>query len=119
MRQIRMYGSMRGRWRRGRVRLVRHRQPKGPATAWHHLTYRATSLLYCFLRQYSSGRSTVVRPLLSKQVMTHSRLPREVVYSLITRSRRLSRLLLLIVPESSVASHPRRRSSAVSGISSQ
>jgi hypothetical protein len=30
MREIRLSGSMSGRWKRGRVQLVRHRQTKGP-----------------------------------------------------------------------------------------
>ena len=33
MREIRPSGSMSGRWKRGMVRLLGHRQPKGPATA--------------------------------------------------------------------------------------
>ena len=32
MREIRPSGSMSGRWKRGRVRLLGHRQTKGPAT---------------------------------------------------------------------------------------
>jgi hypothetical protein len=46
MRQIRTYGSMRGRWRRGKVRLVRHRQPKGSVTDRPNLNHRATPRLY-------------------------------------------------------------------------
>jgi len=48
--------------------------------------------------------------------MTQSRVPLAVWYSLMILSRRLSRLLLLILPESSVASQPggvRHRSNAI------
>ncbi len=37
---------MSGRWRRGKVGTVGHRQTKGPATVMPHLNYRATSRLY-------------------------------------------------------------------------
>src|SRR5262249_64200 len=50
MREIRLSGSMSGRWKRGRVQLVRHRQTKEPATVWQHLNHRATSRLYLFFR---------------------------------------------------------------------
>jgi hypothetical protein len=46
MREICTSGSMSGRWKRGTVRLVRHRQTKGPATDRPHLTHRATARLY-------------------------------------------------------------------------
>ena len=46
MRQIRTSGSTSGRWKRGRVQLVRHRQTKEPATDRLHLNHRATSRLY-------------------------------------------------------------------------
>ena len=46
VRQIRTPGSMSGRWKRGRVGLVRHRQTKEPATDRPDLNYRATSRLY-------------------------------------------------------------------------
>src|SRR5262245_46065338 len=42
MRQIRTSGSLSGRWERGMVRRVRHRQTKGPATAGSDLHHRAT-----------------------------------------------------------------------------
>jgi len=41
-----MSGSMSGRWRRGMVQLMGHRQTKGPVTVRQHLNYRATSRLY-------------------------------------------------------------------------
>ena len=47
MREIRPSGSMSGRWKRSMVRLVRHRQTKGPATDRPRLNHRATSRLYC------------------------------------------------------------------------
>ena len=37
---------MSGTWKRSKVRLVRHRQPKGPETDRFYLNYRATSRLY-------------------------------------------------------------------------
>jgi hypothetical protein len=46
MRAIRTSGSMSGMWKRSMVRLVRHRQTKGPATDRLHLNHRATSRLY-------------------------------------------------------------------------
>jgi len=41
-----MSGSMSGRWRRGMVQLMGHRQTKGPVTVRQHLNYRATSRLH-------------------------------------------------------------------------
>ena len=46
VREIRPLGSMSGVWKRGRVRLLRHRQTKGPETDRPSLHYRATSRLY-------------------------------------------------------------------------
>jgi len=46
MREICTSGSRSGRWKRGTVGRVRHRQTKGPATAGPDLNYRATSRLY-------------------------------------------------------------------------
>src|SRR6476660_5294178 len=46
MREIRTSGSMSGKWKRSMVELVRHRQPKAPATDRPHLNHRATSRLY-------------------------------------------------------------------------
>ncbi len=46
MREIRQSGSMSGMWKRSMVRLVRHRQTKGPATDRPYLNHRATSRLY-------------------------------------------------------------------------
>jgi hypothetical protein len=46
MREICKYGSMSGEWKRGKVRIVGHRQTKGPATVMLHLNYRATPRLY-------------------------------------------------------------------------
>ena len=39
-------GSMSGMWKRSMVRLLRHRQTKGPATDRPNLTHRATSRLH-------------------------------------------------------------------------
>ena len=46
VRETRPLGSMSGVWKRGRVRLLRHRQTKGPETDRPSLHYRATSRLY-------------------------------------------------------------------------
>jgi len=46
MREIRTSGSMSEKWRRSTAANMRHRQPKGPATARLSLTHRATSRLY-------------------------------------------------------------------------
>jgi len=46
MRENRTSGSMSGRWKRSMVTLVRHRQPKAPATDRPRLNHRATSRLY-------------------------------------------------------------------------
>ena len=50
-------GSMSGRWKRGMAWLVRHRQPKGPATDRPRLLYRATSRLYPVLSVLSKSLS--------------------------------------------------------------
>ena len=46
MREIRPPGLMSGVWKRGTVRLVRHRQTKGPVTDRPSLKHRATPRLY-------------------------------------------------------------------------
>ena len=51
VREIRTPGSMSGIWKRGTVRLVRHRQTKGPGTDRPSLNYRARSRLYRSLRR--------------------------------------------------------------------
>ncbi len=50
MRENRPSSLMSGEWKRGTVRLVRHRQTKEPATDRPSLNHRATPRLYsCFL----------------------------------------------------------------------
>jgi len=51
-----MSGSMSGRWRRGMVQLMGHRQTKGPVTVRQHLNYRATSRLHSFHLKCSKQR---------------------------------------------------------------
>src|SRR5215469_3990871 len=46
MPEIGTSGSMSGMWKRSMVRIVRHRQTKGPATDRPNLTHRATSRLH-------------------------------------------------------------------------
>ena len=54
MREIRMSGSTSGMWKRSMVRIMRHRQTKGPETDRPDLNHRATSRLYRLARD-SSG----------------------------------------------------------------
>jgi hypothetical protein len=54
MREIRLSGSTSGRWKRSKVGLVRHRQPKGPETDRPYLPHRATSRLHRYLQAHFS-----------------------------------------------------------------
>ena len=64
MREICMSGSTSGMWKRSMVRIMRHRQTKGPETDRPDLTHRATSRLYRSLRKTrksARAKSIVVR----------------------------------------------------------
>ena len=62
MRENRPPGSMSGEWKRSKVRLLRHRQPKGPATDRPSLNHRVTPRLYLrtFKRVVTSSTAPIV-----------------------------------------------------------
>ena len=63
VRENRPPGSMSGEWKRSKVRLLRHRQPKGPATDRPSLNHRVTPRLYSVIFDSRSGCAARDDPL--------------------------------------------------------
>ena len=85
MREIRTHGSMSGKWKRSMVRLVRHRQPKGPATDRPHLNHRATLLDSTLRARTDTRRSFPQKKRPVKPTIAGNLSANQLVYSSLER----------------------------------